>query len=151
MSDRSDLFLDLSALLTGFSRVQLLGTGVADEYLQALEATLPEDVLDTLLVSYERLPAGDQREGALASEILGDSKLGPVARNLILLWYCGSWTALPKDWRETYGASPLDTDRVISAASYVAGLQWAAAGAHPIGARQQGFGAWALAPKGGAR
>jgi hypothetical protein len=151
MSDRSDVFLDLSALLTGFSRVQLLGTGVADEYLQTLEATLPRDVLDGLLDSYGRLPAGDQREAALASEILGDAKFGPVARNLILLWYCGSWTALPEDWREAHGTSPLDTDRVISAASYVAGLQWAAAGAHPVGARQQGFGAWALPPEGGAR
>jgi hypothetical protein len=151
MSDRSDVFLELSALLTGFSRVQLLGTGVADEYLQTLEATLPGEVLDGLLDSYERLPAGDQREAALASEILGDSKFGPVARNLILLWYCGSWTALPEDWREAHGTSPLDTDRVISAASYVAGLQWTAAGAHPVGARQQGFGAWALPPEGGAR
>ena len=149
MSDRSDLFLGLSALLTGFSRVQLLGTGVADEYLRTLRETLPADVLDGLLDTYERLPAGDQREAAISSEILGDSRLGPVARNLILLWYCGSWTALPDDWRRTYGTSALDTDRVISAASYVAGLQWVAAGAHPVGARQQGFGAWALAPEGG--
>jgi hypothetical protein len=151
MSDRSEVFLDLSALLTGFSRVQLLGTGVADEYLKTLEETLPGDVLDGLLDGYERLPAGDQREAALVSEILGDSKLGPVARNLILLWYRGSWAALPGDWREAYGTSALDTDRVISAASYVAGLQWAAAGAHPVGARQQGFGAWALPPEGAAR
>jgi hypothetical protein len=152
MSDRSDVFLELSALLTGFSRVQLLGTGVADEYLETLEATLPGDVLDELLDRYARLPAAaDQREAALTSEILGDSKLGPVARNLILLWYCGSWTALPDDWRTSYGTSALDTNRVISAASYVAGLQWAAAGAHPIGARQQGFGAWALPPEGAAR
>jgi hypothetical protein len=149
MSDRSDVFLDLSALMTGFSRVQLLGTGVADEYLKTLEETLPRDVLDALFDRYERLPAGDQREAAVASEILADSKLGPVARNLILLWYRGSWTPLPEDWRQAYGTSELDTERVISAASYVAGLQWAAAGAHPVGARQQGFGAWALPPEGG--
>jgi hypothetical protein len=148
-TDRSQQFLELSALLTGFGRVQLLGTGVADDYLRTLEETLPADVLGALFAAYERLPAGDQREAAVSTEILDDPKLGPVARNLIILWYCGGWTALPEDWRKTYGASPLDTDRVISAESYVAGLQWVAAGAHPVGARQQGFGAWAVAPDGG--
>ena len=42
----------------------------------------------------------DQRDAAVASEILDDPKLGPVARNLIMLWYCGTWTALPEDWRQ---------------------------------------------------
>jgi hypothetical protein len=149
--DRSDLFLGISSVLTGFSRVQLLGTGMADEYLSTLEAVLDEDVLNDLLGAYARLPAGDEREAAVASEILGEQKLGPVAWNLILLWYCGTWTALPEDWRESFGRSPLDTDRVISADAYVAGLQWVAAGAHPAGARQQGFGAWALPPPEAAR
>jgi hypothetical protein len=149
--DRSDLFLGISSLLTGFTRVQLVGTGMADEYLSALEAVLDADVLNDFLGAYARLPTGDEREAAVASEILGDRKLGPLASNLILLWYCGTWTALPEDWRDSYGRSPLDTDRVLSADAYVAGLQWVAAGAHPAGARQQGFGAWALPPRGAAR
>jgi hypothetical protein len=70
-----------------------------------------------------------------------------VARNLILVWYCGTWTALPDGWREAYGTSPLDTDRVLSAEAYQAGLQWVAAGAHPAGALQQGYGAWSAEPK----
>jgi hypothetical protein len=148
VSDRADVFLGLSALLTGFDHVQLLGTGMTDSYLQTLEDVLPEDVLTDLLRAYEALPADGGREAAVASDILGDRRLGPVAQNLILLWYCGAWTALPDDWRAAHGSSPLDADRVISPEAYVAGLQWVAAGAHAIGARQQGFGAWALAPEG---
>jgi hypothetical protein len=146
--ERADAFLDLSALLTGFDRVQLLGTGVAQSYLQTLDAVLPEDVVSDLFAAYEALPSDDGREAAVAREILGDARLGPVAQNLIILWYCGTWTALPDDWRGAHGSSPLDTDRVISPEAYVAGLQWVAAGAHAVGARQQGFGAWAVAPEG---
>lgn len=148
MPERADAFLDLSALLTGFDRVYLLGTGVADSYLQTLEDVLPEDVLSDLFAAFEALPPGEGREDAVARDILGDPTVGPVAQNLIILWYCGAWTALPDDWRDAHGTSPKDTDRVISPEAYVAGLQWAAAGAHPMGARQQGFGAWAVAPEG---
>lgn len=148
MPERADVFLDLSALLTGFDRVHLVGTGVADSYLQTLDDVLPEDVLRDLFAAYEALPPDEGREAAVARDILGDPRLGPVAQNLIILWYCGTWTALPEDWRGAYGTSAEDTDRVISPEAYVAGLQWAAAGAHAMGARQQGFGAWAVAPEG---
>jgi hypothetical protein len=147
VAERSDLFIDLSAVLTGFDRTQLVGTGVAGQYLRTLEEVVPGPVLDDLLSAYQKLPAGDIREAAITSDILDDPNLGPVARNLILLWYCGTWKALPDDWRMVHGTSSLDTDRVISGEAYVAGLQWVAAGAHPMGARQQGFGSWALAPE----
>ncbi len=116
----------------------LLGTGMTDAYLRALDAVLPAGMLDELLA------AGERDDGV--SALLEDAKLGPVARNLILLWYCGTWTALPDEWRAVNGTSPLDTTRVESAEAYLAGLQWVVAGAHPAGARQQGFGAWAGAP-----
>jgi hypothetical protein len=146
MGERSDRFLELSGLLTGFGRVQLAGTGMTETYLQALDAVLPAGVIDELLAAFQRLPAGPGREAAAASQILGDPKLGPVARNVIVLWYCGTWTALPDAWRAAYGASPQDTTHVVSGEAYQAGLQWTAAGAHPPGASPQGFGAWALAP-----
>jgi hypothetical protein len=136
------LFVAVSARLTGFDRVTLLGTGMTAQYLRAMDAVLPGGTLDELL--------NDQRShsDARVPELLDDAKLGPVARNLILLWYCGTWTALPDEWRAAYGTSPLDTTRVVSAAAYQAGLQWVVAGAHPAGARQQGFGSWAVAPEG---
>jgi hypothetical protein len=146
-SDRTERFIDLSALLTGFQREQLLGTGVAGQYLRTLEEAVCGQVLDDLLHAYERLPAGERSEAAVTSEILDHTDRGPVARNLIMLWYSGAWRALPDDWRRVNGASPLDTDRVVSGEAYVAGLQWVAAGAHPIGARPPGFGSWALPPE----
>lgn len=147
MNGRSELFLDLSALLTGFDRTQLLGTGVIDEYTHALETVLPAGVLEELLTAYERLSAADGQGAAVASEILDDTKLGPVARNVILLWYLGAWAGMPDDWRSAYGSSSLDQHHVISAAAYQAGLQWVAAGAHPAGSAAPGFGSWAAPPQ----
>jgi hypothetical protein len=118
--NRLNGFLELSAALTGFDEVELLGTGVADEYLRTLEGAVPAGVLDDLL--------GNAKSDAEA--VLADEVLGPVARDVTVMWYCGSWQG-----------------EVVSPDAYVAGLQWVAAGAHPIGARQQGFGAWALPPE----
>jgi hypothetical protein len=146
MGERAETLLGLSVLLTGFSRVELLGTGMADQLVSTLDATLPPGVLDELLDVYRQLPQGGEPGAAIESAILADSKLGPVARNLILAWYCGTWTPLPETWRTAYGVSALDTNRVLSPEAYQAGLQWAAAGAHPPGARQQGYGAWSIRP-----
>ena len=146
MDDRLGRFVEMSAALTGFGPVHLLGTGMTASYLRTVDAALPAGVLDELLDAFSRLPDGTGREAAAGQAILRDAKLGPVARNVILLWYRGTWTALPDDWRAAHGSSPLDTDRVVSPEAYQTGLQWAAAGAHPAGARQQGFGAWASPP-----
>lgn len=145
--ERLESFLSLSMLLTGFSRTELLGTGMTDNYLCTLEATLSVGICDQLLDAWESRPSDSDGEEMVA-QILNDPMLGPVAQNLILLWYCGSWTALPDAWRNTYGASPLDVSRVVSAEAYQAGLQWIAAGAHAPGSRQQGFAAWSMPPEG---
>lgn len=170
MENRIDQFVRLSALLTGFAQLHLLGTGMAETYLRAADAALPEGVLGELLDAGSPPSAGSASPGgpalpgaaaqpgaaslaggtdpgaAAGQAILGDAKLGPVARTLILLWYRGAWTALPQEWHSAYGASPQDVDHVVSAEAYQAGLQWDAAGAHPAGARQQGYGAWASPP-----
>ena len=151
MEERKERILGLSELLTGFARIDLLGTGMTDIYFCELDEVLPANTLDELLDAYWRLSKGGEHNDAAASEILGDPKLGPVARNLILLWYCGTWTKLPGAWCAAYGVSSQDrdADRVLSAAAYQAALQWVVAGAHPAGAQQQGYGAWATAPRRG--
>lgn len=142
-----DAFLELSVALTGFSRFQLLGTSMAKSYLEVLESTVSRMILSRLFEVFHGLPRDEGRKHALARQILDDTQLGPVARNIIMLWYCGTWTQLPAHWRAANGASPLDETRVVSARSYVAGLQWTLVGAHPAGAREQGFAAWAIPPK----
>jgi hypothetical protein len=147
MTDRLELFLRLSEIATGFNRFQLLATAMADEYLHVLEAIVPAGIIDDLLGTCDQLPKGTQREAEFADKILSDPRLGPVAQRVTVLWYCGAWTALPEAWRASYGASPLDTSRVVSANAYLAGLQWVVAGGHPPGSRQQGFGSWGDAPE----
>jgi hypothetical protein len=146
--ERTAGFLELSARLTGFGRVELNGTGLVDTYLGAVAAVLPDGLLDEFLDAFGRLPAGGDADDAVASTILADARFGPVARNIIMLWYCGTWRTLPPEWRARYGASPLDVDHVVTAEAYQGGLQWLAAKAHPAGARQQGYGAWSVAPEG---
>lgn len=135
MDARLESFLGRSASLTGFSRVELLATGVADRLLPAVDGCLPGGVLDRLL-------AFDGPDGAL----LADAELGPVARNLILAWYCGTWTTLPDDWRAAHGTAPGDTTHVLFPEAYLSGLQWVVAGGHPPAAREQGYGSWATPP-----
>ena len=86
------------------------------------------------------------RTGRLEALVMDDPDLGPLARNVIALWYLGQWNALPNDWRNRHGASPRDVPRVISADAYAAGLVWTAAGAHPMGAKPPGYGSWANPP-----
>ncbi len=130
MQDRLEQFLGLSVELTGLSRLQLLGTAMAGTYLKTMDAKLPAGALDGLLAAYAKLPAGPGRESAITAELLGNSHLGPITRDLILLWYCGSWRG-----------------DIVSAEAYLAALQWVAAGAHPPGAQQQGFGSWSQPPE----
>jgi hypothetical protein len=88
----------------------------------------------------------DRFEQAIEKEILPDPKLGPVAKTIVQMWYLGQWSQLPPEWREKYGTNPSDFNQVISPASYVEGLVWRAAGAHPQGAKPPGFGTWSAPP-----
>jgi len=149
-----DDFLDLSGFLTGFQRTELEGTGMAkayhDELLSIVGEPLAGELLGLVRGILER-QAGPgvipQPEAAIEREILASPTWGPVARNVIQLWYLGQWSQLPQAWRNVHGATPPDTDRVISAAAYQEGLLWGDAGTHPPGAKQPGFGSWALPPR----
>jgi hypothetical protein len=145
VTSRREQFVDVSAELTGFPRAQLFGTGMSGTYLEVLDEILSVGGVDEFLALCTR-PA-DSSGNAGVSGIVEDAGWGPVARNIIILWYCGTWTALPDAWRAVRGTAPTDTDHVVSAEAYQMGLQWVAAGAHPAGARQQGYGAWAIAPE----
>jgi hypothetical protein len=147
-ADAVDAFLRLSAALTGFDRMELLGTGMVPRYYDELTQIIGAREVGTLLAAAGRVEPGHPASGedldrAFREQILDDNRFGPVARRIVTMWYIGSWAQLPREWRNTYGATSLDVDHVISAAAYREGLAWVAAGAHPMGAKQQGFGAWA--------
>lgn len=138
-------FLTVSAALTGYNSAELQATGCAQEYWHQLRQVLPGDILARFLSHADALGQGGDDE-IIRTQYLSDRRLGPVARSLIQLWYLGQWVPLPQDWRERYGASRFDVTRIISARAYKEGLVWDAIGAHPMGAKQQGFGAWSLEP-----
>lgn len=153
MSDaaRLERFLDLSAELTAFKVFELLGTGMAADFMKTVEEIAGTAVLDAMLAIHADLPNqgpnGLDRKGVVSRELLGNARVGPVARNIIKLWYTGTWNRLPSSWSERYGPAPRDRTFVVSPASYIEGLMWKAIGAHPAGAKGPGYGSWRHPPK----
>jgi hypothetical protein len=151
-TDLLDDFLALSSALTGFSVFRLKGTGQADPYLSTVTGIVGETTLRALLATFRRIAeqAGEDQgalERGIRRDILSDSKLGPVTRNIIKLWYVGTWYALPVEWREAFAAGGRDRTFVVSPDAYTEGLLWPAVGASPSGAKPLGYGMWAMAPR----
>ena len=151
-ADALDSFLRLSEALTGFARVDLFGTGLARTYLDTLIGVVGSAAAGELLLAGDAA-VGDARPDdpkvvtALAARVVGDARLGPLARNVIRMWYIGSWAQLPPGWGDEHGSAAGDVSRVVSAAAYREGLLWRAVGTHPPGAKQPGFGTWANPPR----
>lgn len=151
MSDCAMLprFLDFSAEVTAFSTLDLYGTGQAESYLTAVVNVVGEEVLGELLRAYEHVPLADPqaRQAQLYQDVFSSDKLGPVARNVIKLWYAGVWYKLPPEWTDSFGAREADVTFVVSPAAYAEGLLWRAIGANPPGAKAPGYGSWAAPPR----
>jgi len=136
-SERLDLFEKLSVVLTGFSRSELLGTGLTETYLDTIDQNLGRDHINTLLDSFMQINI--QNEEDLTIEELSnvrplvESKNNKsIAKLIILLWYTGQW----------YG----EDGYIISSQSYLEGLVWKSIGAHPMGGKQPGYGTWGFPP-----
>ena len=145
-------FLALSATLTGFSVFRLEGTGQTDAYLDTVTGIVGAATVEALVTVHRRVvdAAGDDEarlERGLRRELLSDAELGPVARNLVKLWYVGTWYELPAAWRDTFGPSLRDRTFVVSPEAYTEGLLWPAVGANPAGAKPFGYGMWAKPPR----
>lgn len=145
-----DLFLDLSALLTGFSRAELWGTGMAERYYDEVNLIIGEREMGKLLGASSEIivhgaPATPVAEEGIEANLLDSERHGPIARNIIRLWYLGAWSQLPWEWRNEYGATSYDTDHIVSAEAYQESLVWRAGDTHPMGAKPPGFGSWAVA------
>jgi len=148
-------FVSVSVALTGFDHVDLIGTGVMPQYLDALEKWIGPNITAELL-AFGTLPPPD--DFIVRTRILADAKLGPVARNVIALWYTGVWNPLTIGWYVAYqheipnppDLANLQSAYVVSAEAYVESLVWIAANTHPMGAKQPGYGTWAEPPQKGA-
>jgi hypothetical protein len=150
--DRIADFLEFSSALTGFSVFELRGTRQAESYLDTLDRIVGAGIVDEMTEAFARVrtEAGNDDgalERGLRTAILSDDKLGPVTRNLIKLWYVGTWHELPQDWRDVHGTNPEDKTHVVSPTAYTEGLLWPAIGANPSGAKPFGYGTWATPPR----
>ncbi len=145
-------FLALSTVLTDFTVFQLQGTGQAELYYTTVSGIVGERTMSRLLevfcsIQDEGREAPDLFDKRLRVDIMSDEKLGPIARNIIKLWYVGTWYQLPQAWREAFGVMDNDRDFIPSPTSYVEGLLWPAIGAHPPGAKAPGYGTWSGPPQ----
>jgi hypothetical protein len=145
-------FLAFSTVLTDFSVFQLQGTGVAELYFDTVVDIVGPDTMNELLRTFRAVAseAGDDVdlfEKRLRADILSDEKLGPVTRNIIKLWFIGTWYQLPQAWRDRFGVNERDKTFIPSPTAYVEGLLWPTIGAHPPGAKAPGYGTWTDAPK----
>ena len=99
------------------------------------------------------IPGGTPPEpsGVLADllrrDLFSDLRLGPVARNVVKMWYVGIWYELPQSWTDAYGARQQNVAFTVSAAAYTEGLLWPSIGANPSGAKAPGYGSWAQPPR----
>jgi hypothetical protein len=144
-------FLKFSSALTDFPEFQLRGTGQAEIYYKTVAGIVGDGVMAELLETFKSVENGArgdsaQLEKGLRVSILSDEKLGPIARNIIKLWYIGTWYQLPASWRERFGVAGEDRTFIPSPSSYVEGLLWTAIGAHPPGAKAPGYGTWTEPP-----
>lgn len=143
MADPFENFLLLSVQLCGISRFDLMGTGYARCYFETVEDIVGRGVLHRLLDAFATLPSAR----AMQAAILNHPEFGPVARNIIKLWYTATWFQLPSTWRENFGARPADRTFVPYPYAYAESLLGPAVGAHPAGAKPTGHQSWTLPPE----
>src|SRR5208283_3166825 len=99
-----DLFLSMSEELCGIPAYYLLGTGYTEMYRDILLKIVGADSMGRLLASYAKLPTCCQqdREAAIRADLLSHDEFGPIARNIIKLWYAATWFELPQEWHQKH-------------------------------------------------
>jgi hypothetical protein len=133
-NSHTKLFLEVSALLTGFTKTELKATGMLESYYNTILKNVDKENIDYFFIDVHILITDKSYnekgiEDNLASRFMADSSYNGLAKNIIILWYTGNWGG-----------------EVISSASYIQGLMWNAVHAHPPGAKQPGYGSWAALP-----
>jgi hypothetical protein len=126
-----ETFIKISVHLTGFSDIELLGTGMTSVYFNVLRNHNQVDVFEAFLTkSRQIIESSDHIKNDISSELMPVFLYNGMAQNLITLWYTGS----------------MMNGKIVSSQAYIQGLIWNTASAHPPGAKQQGYGSWSKAP-----
>jgi hypothetical protein len=153
VKSRRQLFVELCSELTGYSCVELEGTGLVEAYQQLLEDVVGTTVATEIHDHAEVILASEvaDRPGKLHQLLLQPSRYASVMSSLLYLWYLGTWNRLPDSWyHETClrfpGSDSLGNTHVPSALAYVEQLSYRTALAHPPGAKPTGWGSWSREP-----
>jgi hypothetical protein len=144
-------FVNLSTVVTGFSRFDLYGTDQVAAYYETIAKVVGWEIFSELLETFCNLHERTQNNSSaldkgMRTEIFGNEKLGPLARNIIKLWYVATWYQLPQAWRDRFGIKANDVTFVISPQAYPEGLLWPAIGVNPPAAKPPGYGSWSNPP-----
>ena len=131
----ANTFLDISVFLTGFNKMELLGTGMLETYFNVVMNMNNVALVESFLAESEKILAKNQGNAEkinneILHKLMPDSLYNGLAKNIITMWYMGNWM-----------------NTVISPQSYVQGLIWGVAETHPPGAKQPGYASWSTAPK----
>lgn len=153
-----DVFVQVSALLTGFSAENVLAPGLDPVDLKTTIYDFAHAragaALDALLAEYAKLSGGkpvcalsDDEQTSIGNALLGlggqrqDPDVAATARAVSRAWYLGSWYQ-PFD----NGPYKAGTQVVISDQAYISGLAWKAMQSHAMGNSTFTYGYWASDP-----
>lgn len=129
-----DDFIALSLLLTGEAHLE---RPLAEQYLNRITSGPLGASLPPLLTTFRVLQsAGGDINAAISTQILADAVLGPLAKQILILWYTGILT--DADGKNGSYGSP---------EQFFSGLVWPTIGAHPPGLSGGYFGYWRYAPE----
>jgi hypothetical protein len=128
-----DVFLSISAAITGFQINELQATGMGLTYYRhVLDHTEEATFIAFLNVSREILEttfSTDQMNNAIAAQLVAAPAMNDIFTKVVTMWYLGTWN----------GA-------YVNDLSYTQGLVWTIIPAHPPGAKQPGFKSWSVPP-----
>jgi len=138
-----DVFLNISAWLTGYDQTRLQATGLTLTYLQTLTTNMPSETLKLFTKQAIEILLLSEKDPQLAlsqtrSKLMPQSSYSACAQKIILMWYSGQWFTDPSDFQAQAAQ--------ITPQSYVQSLVWPTAEVHPPGAKQPGYGSWAYPP-----
>ncbi|MBN3790608.1 hypothetical protein [Burkholderia sp. Ac-20353] len=145
-TQRHSAFVKNSSKILEFTQFTLRGTGIGETLCDFFVAKVGGEIFDQWMAQMTALPdTGPDKDKAV--HVLLHGPYGALTRNLLSAWYTGVWSELPAAWRaEHLPAGQPDEDSVISVRTYQEALVWPLVGAHPPGAKQQGWAAWSMPP-----
>jgi hypothetical protein len=156
-----DIFVKLSAALTGIAKVKLAPAAdpidIKQEYFSRASESKYAIAFTALLqltrAANLQIP-GDNTDGVIPQdkvdelvariEARDDTKF--LARSIVLMWYLGAWYE-PDDLRKLAANPKAEAfPTIISPKAYTQGWLWRVAQAHPMGYSDMQFGYWTRPP-----